>query len=423
MRRFVHRPIGACFSVIALLAAPVLGVESDRHSSNDGMFNVDEYVGWIEYMASDEMEGRGTGQEGIDKAAEYIASIWASFGVEPAGDDNSFFQNFELALSSEIGDRTRLAVGVNGRRTRQAAGIHEDYIPLPFSSTGSFSGDVVFAGYGIANESADYDDYAGLDVKDKVVLVLRRGPAFHEFGMNHVSFRAKSRAASDRGASALLIVNNDEDSGLYDFQRGGRGGDHGIPMIHVTRAFASRLLSAGGLDDIAAVQNRIEDTKAPASAALDGVSIRGRVEVSPVYSDVRNVVGMIPGTGPQKDEIIVLGAHYDHLGIRNKGKPDFDPTKDISNGADDNASGTAMLMQFAKLYTQAGSPNRSLVLIAFTGEELGLLGSRHFSNDPTIDLDFNDFRLTQAAPVTPNGYVRQTIGVRQEFPNLKKRHA
>ncbi len=387
MRRNVRRLAGVCFPLIALLAAPAMAVDRDRHSSNDAMFSTEEYVGWIEYMASDELEGRGTGQEGIDRAAEYIASVWESFGVQPAGDDNSFYQNFQLALSSEIGDGTRLSIGTNGRRTRKPATLHEDYVPLPFSSAESFSGDVVFAGYGIANESKDYDDYADIDVKDKVVLVLRRGPAFAEFGMNHVSFRAKSRAALDRGATALLIVNNEEGATLYDFERGGRGRDHGIPMMHVTRELASRLLTAGGQSDIETVQNQIEETQSPASAALEGVSLRGRVDIAPVYSDVRNVTGMIPGTGPQQDEIIVLGAHYDHLGIRNKDKPTFDPTKDISNGADDNASGTAMLMQLAKLYTRGESPNRTLVLIAFTGEELGLLGSKHFSDDPTIDLD------------------------------------
>lgn len=387
MRRNVRRLAGVCFPLIALLAAPALSADRDRHSSNDAMFSVEEYVGWIAYMASDEMEGRGTGQEGIDKAAEYIASIWESFGVQPAGDDNSFFQNFQLALSSEIGDGTRLSIGTDGRRTRKPATLHEEYVPLPFSSAESFSGNVVFAGYGIANESKDYDDYADIDVKDKVVLVLRRGPAFAEFGMNHVSFRAKSRAALDRGATALLIVNNEEGAALYDFERRGRGRDHGIPMMHVTRELASRLLTAGGLSDIETVQNQIEETLSPASAALEGVSVRGRVDIAPVYSDVRNVVGMIPGTGPQQDEIIVLGAHYDHLGIRNKDKPTFDPTKDISNGADDNASGTAMLMQLAKMYTRGESPNRTLVLIAFTGEELGLLGSKHFSDHPTIDLD------------------------------------
>lgn len=387
MRRSVRRLAGVCLAVAFAFAAQPFAAASERHSTNESLYSAEQYLGWIDYLASDEMEGRGTGEEGIDKAAEYVASIWESFGVQPAGDDKSYYQNFQLALSSRLGDATRLSVGTGGRLTRKPAVLNEEYVPLPFSADGAFVGDVVFAGYGITDDDRGYDDYAGIDVKDKVVLILRRGPAFDNFGMQRVSFRAKSLLAKEHGAVALMIVNKDGDSKLYDFRRGGRGGDHGIPMMHVTPEFATRILSAAGLQDIQTLQDRIESNKAPASAALDGVSVRGRVEIEPVYSDVRNIVGMIPGTGPQKDEMIVLGAHYDHLGIRNKDKPDFDPTKDISNGADDNASGTAMLMQMAKTYTKGESPNRTLVLVAFTGEELGLLGSAHFAKDPTVDLD------------------------------------
>ena len=386
MRRETRRLVGACLSVAAFFVAPLFAAGGDRHSENDALFSTEQYLGWIEYMASDELEGRGTGQPGIDIAAEYIADVWASYGVEPAGDDDSFFQNFELALSSRIGDSTRLAIATDGRRTRKPAKLHDQFVPLPFSADGRFSGNVVFAGYGITKESEDYDDYAGIDVKDKVVLILRGGPGFGDFGMREISFRAKSREANDRGASAVLIVNKNGDSKLYNFKRSGRGGDHGIPLMHITPDLADQMLNAGGLASTQSLQDRIEEDKATASAELEGVSVRGRVDIEPIMSDVRNVVGMIPGTGPQKDEIIVLGAHYDHLGIRNKEKPDFDPTRDISNGADDNASGTAMLMQYAKAYTRGESPNRTLVLIAFTAEELGLLGSRHFSKEPTIDL-------------------------------------
>ncbi|MCB9851988.1 MAG: M20/M25/M40 family metallo-hydrolase [Phycisphaerales bacterium] len=387
MRRIVRRLAGACLAVALVLTAQPFAAAAERHSTNDSLYSAEQYLGWIDFLASDELEGRGTGEEGIDKAAEYVASIWESFGLQPAGDDNTFYQNFQLALSSRLGNATRLAVGTKGRLTRKPAILNDDYVPLPFSADGSFAGDVVFAGYGISDGDNGYDDYAGIDVKDKVVLILRRGPDFDNFGMQHVSFRAKSLLAKELGAVALLIVNKDGDSHLYDFQRGGRGGDHGIPMVHVTPDFATRMLSAGGLQDIQTLQDRIETNKAPASAPLDGVSVRGHVEIEPVYSDVRNVVGMIPGTGPQKDEMIVLGAHYDHLGVRNKGKADFNPEKDISNGADDNASGTAMLMQMAKTYTRGEAPNRTIVLVAFTGEELGLLGSEHFAKDPTVDLD------------------------------------
>lgn len=386
MRRNVRRAVGVCVGVLTVCAAPLLGAANERHSSDESLYSAAQYQSWIDYLASDALEGRGTGQVGNDEAADFVASTWESFGVEPAGDDNSFFQNFQLALDSKIGDGTRLAIGTRGRLTRKPAILHDEFVPLPFSADGEFDGDVVFAGYGIVDDETGYNDYADVDVKDRIVLVLRRGPDFHRFGIQHISFRSKADAARDHGASALMIVNRDGNAGLYEFH-GRRRGDYGLPMLHITPELANKLLAAGGLQDIQTLQDRIERTQAPASAVLDGVSIRGRVEIEPIYSDVRNVVGMIPGTGPQKDQMIVLGAHYDHLGIRHKGEKDFDSTKDIYNGADDNASGTSMLMQLAKTYTQGEAPNRTLVLVAFTGEELGLLGSAHFAKDPTVDLN------------------------------------
>lgn len=383
-----RRTLGICFLSCLVTGSLVIAGDGDRRSDNEQLYSGSQYIGWIEYLASNELEGRGTGQVGIDKAGDYIADVWKSFGVEPAGDDDTFFQNFQLPLDSRIGSLTRLAFATNGRLTRKPAKLNEEYVPLPFSSSESFSGDVVFAGYGISSPDENYDDYKGIDVESKVVLILRRGPGFGDFGMGEISFRAKSRAAANHKAAAVLIVNRDGDAKLYDFKAGGgRGGDHGIPMMHITPDLATRLLKAGGLPDIQTLQDRIESSRSPASAPLEGVSVRGRVEIEPIMTDVRNVVGKIPGTGPQADEIIVIGAHYDHLGVRNKDKSDFNPEKDISNGADDNASGTAMLMQLARVFTEGGRPNRTIVMVAFTAEELGLLGSRHFAKNPTVDLN------------------------------------
>lgn len=384
-------------SSVALLSAvwafiPLTAVAGERHSHDSSLFSLDQYREHITYLASDELEGRGTGQEGIDRAAEYIAAEFERLGVEPAGDDDTYFQNFKLTLQRRIGDATRLAVGTDGRRMRKPLTVDEDFRPFPFSSSGAFKGDVVFVGYGIVDDDMDYNDYEGLDVTDKVVLMIRRAPEFDDFDANaHQSFRAKASRANARGAAAVLIVNKngDADSGLYPFGQfsGGFGApSYGVPMMHITESAADDMLKAGGLDSLRKMQEKIERTKKPASAVLKGVNVRGEVEIEPIESPVRNVIGMIPGKGPQADEIIVLGAHYDHLGIRNKGEPGFDPTKDISNGADDNASGTSLVMMMARVYTQGEAPNRSILLMLYTGEELGLLGSAHFAKNPTVDL-------------------------------------
>jgi len=376
------------FRTLPLLLLPIITALPVAAEDQSNLFNEQQYLSWIETLASDEFEGRGTGQVGIDKAADYIAEVWSSMGVLPGGDLDTFFQNFELPLSQQLGPNTRLTIGTKGRTIRVPALADEEFVPLPWSSDESFEGNVVFAGYGIINEDMKYDDYADLDVEGKVVMVLRRAPDFESFPRGDQAFVAKAMKAKERGAVALLIVNKNGNQSLYDFTNAGRGRDYGIPMFHITPPLATRMLNAAGEDDIESIQRRIDETKQPYRAALEGVSIKGRAELKPVLTPVKNVVGIIPGSGPQSDEYIVMGGHYDHLGIRNKGKPNFNPETDISNGADDNASGIAMLINFAKIFTRDGNrPNRTLVLIAFTAEEIGLLGSRYYADNPTIDLD------------------------------------
>ncbi|MEK6644429.1 MAG: M28 family peptidase [Planctomycetota bacterium] len=392
------------FALVAFVAlagcgpTPALAIDrGDKraHSADEALFNGKEYLGHIAYLADDKLEGRGTGQEGIDKAAEYITDHFKKLGVKPAGDDGTFFQNFTLKLKNKIGDGTRLAFGTDDAVSRKKAKLNKDYIPFPFSGRGDFKGEVVFAGYGLTTE--EYDDYEGLDVAGKVVLILRRAPKFREFGMMESSFRAKASKANSHDAAAVLIVNPsfDEDGDkLYEFGNEQMGGmmavgraGYGVPMLQIRRDVADRMLKAGGLSSLDDLEKKIERKEKPCSAELKGVSVKGRVEIEPIETPVRNIVGMIPGTGPQKDEIIILGGHYDHLGIRHKGEEGFDSTKDISNGADDNASGTALVMNMAKVFTQGRKPNRSILLMCYTGEELGLLGSAHFAGEPTIDLD------------------------------------
>jgi len=376
------------FRVLPLLLLPIVTALPVAAEDQSNLFNAQQFLSWIDTLASDEFEGRGTGQEGIDKAADYIAEVWSSMGVLPGGDDDTFFQNFELPLSQELGPNTRLTIGTKGRTIRVPALPKEEFVPLPWSSDEGFEGEVVFAGYGIVNEDMKYDDYAGLDVKGKVVLILRRAPDYDSFPRGDQSFVAKAMHAKQRGAVALIIVNKNGDESLYDFTTAGRGRDYGIPMFHITPPLATRMLAAAGEEDIEGLQRRIDETKQPYRATLEGVSIKGRADIQPVVTPVKNVIGIIPGTGPQRDEYIIMGGHYDHLGIRNKGKPNFNPETDISNGADDNASGIAMLMNFAKIFTSDGNrPNRTLVLMAFTAEELGLLGSDYYADHPTIDLD------------------------------------
>ena len=171
----------ACVLILSSCGLPAYATLDGKHSGDDALFSESDYRRHLTYLASDELEGRGTGQAGIDRAAEYIAEVFEKNGVQPAGDDGTYFQNFTLQLKSKIGAGTRLAIGTDGRRVRRPVRLHEDFVPLPFSASGTFKGEVVFAGYGIVNDDEDYNDYGDIDVADKVVLVLRRGPGFGEF--------------------------------------------------------------------------------------------------------------------------------------------------------------------------------------------------------------------------------------------------
>lgn len=395
------RRLNALALLCVLLLIPTISVADDfrgagSHSNVSSLFQPDEYIQHLGVLASNEFEGRAPGQPGIDTAADYIASVFEEMGVRPAGDDGTYFQKFPLKVNKRLGDRTRLSIGTKNTTGRDRLRVREDYIPLPFSDEGRFKGDVIFVGYGIVDSDIGYDEYAGVDVEGKVVLMIRRTPDFDDFSQRHAMFASKARRAIEHKAAALLIVNpiGDEDGDkLYEFNANANGvfslasRSYGIPMIHIRQAVADKMLKDAGLGGLEAVQDRIEEGHKPISQPLDGVNVRGRADVKTVESVVKNIVGLIPGSGPQADEYIILGAHYDHHGIRHQDRPDFSVDKDIYNGADDNASGVAMLMTFAKAYTEGPKPNRSIILIAFTAEELGLIGSRYFAEHPTIDLD------------------------------------
>lgn len=393
-----YTPAGFAFAVLVFcLPAFTAADESrpDRRTSNESLFSAQQYLSHIEYLASNELEGRAPGQQGIEQAADYIASVYRQYGLEPAGDDGAYFQQFQLKLEPRIGPKTDFAVHSANRPGWRHWQMEQDFVPFPFSRTGAFEGQVVFAGYGIVDEETGYNDYADLDVAEKVVLILRQTPQFETFGEPAAMFRTKASRANARDAAALLIVDPvraDSPKPLYDFNRADRGPfgfgrkHFGIPMMHISQEAADRLLLAGGLPHLADLQQQIEDRRAPASASLESVYVKGSVDIDLGDTPARNVIGLIPGAGPNANEFIVLGAHYDHVGVHNRTEPTFDPDRDIFNGADDNASGTSALLMLAQAYTQGPPPNRSIVVAAFSAEELGLLGSAYFVQHPTIDL-------------------------------------
>ncbi|MCH7812394.1 MAG: M20/M25/M40 family metallo-hydrolase [Planctomycetes bacterium] len=396
-------------------------------------------LGHIYYLASDELGGRDVGTPGIERAARYIADQFAACGVEPGGVDGTYYQPFEVNLGAKLSPDGHLTV--TGWDSTEPPVIEEDYTPFTWSNNNAFDGQVVFAGYGLEDPDRDYDDYAGLDADGKVVLLLRREPTSWSSGFGNYTrlarFDNKVATAKKHGAVAVLIANqkpddDDEDRLVPFFSRG--MGDYGLPAFHVTRALADEMLCAGGLDSLEALQARL-DAKEPehCSAPLPGIRLAGQAGLSRSSAETRNVVGLIRGRGPLADEYVVIGAHYDHVGRRARwslfGRR-RDAKPQIHNGADDNASGTAGLIELGRALARTarqGQLRRSVLLIAFSGEEKGLLGSRHFVKEPTVDLDslvacLNMDMIGRLDPDSKNLAVYGT-GTAEEFGDLLRRAA
>jgi hypothetical protein len=336
----------------------------------------ERYLSHITLLAHDELEGRDTGSDGIDLAAGYVAGQFAAAGLRPGGPNGTYFQEFTVPRGADLLDETELTV--EGADIEPV--LYTDFVAFGFSPEGYFDGNLVFVGYGITNLDQEHDDYAGIDVHDKVVLMLRREPPdFDPEGFtNHARFDTKVKLAAEHGAVAVLIANQDpgEDGidGLMRFVR--RGDPYDIPALHIKRDLADKLLAARGARSLTELQQRLDETGENVSIELEGMRLSGIVAYEEMVG--RNVIGVLPATGPNADEHVVIGAHYDHVGIQG-GR--------IYNGADDNASGTAGVIELAHTLAAAPQRERSVIFIAFSAEETGLHGSRHFVNDPIVPIE------------------------------------
>jgi hypothetical protein len=354
----------------------------------------------IEYLASDELEGRGVGSKGIETAAEYITAEFKKVGLEPAGTDGTFFQPFPIALERKIAEGGRLTF--SGIETDLVQG--RDFVPLAFSSSGSFSGKVVECGNGIVNPDKDYDAFKGLDIKDKVALITHGEPTEWADAegnpTRHSLKRNKVYNAKDRGAAAVLFVNPPHawaDDVLASFESEGAD-DYGVPVLQITRQLATTLpvwITAKG--DLVSMNDILKNPSVPAGPAKDRGSVQaeGEVKFEKRLGTTRNVLGALKGSGPQKDEWVVVGGHYDHLGLRVPMMRTFKDGKivegssvpEIHNGADDNASGIAGLIEIGRAMAKGPKPNRSVLFIAFSAEESGLQGSKYYADHATAPLD------------------------------------
>ncbi len=403
-----------CLSLVSLVGCPE-EVDDDDATGDDDTTGDDDVTGDddttavdpeeldpqrifddVALLASDEYGGREPGTDGNEMAVEYVEGVFTDLGLEPAGDSSTYRQIFPMDRWRELEPATVSLAG-------QELGAGADFLVFSYSGSGQIEAEMVFAGYGLTVppfdagqypdcplDPAGFDEYDGLDLTDKVALVVRHGPQDDEAIHDHSpaieaatglpalwNFGYKAANARLHGAVGLVMVNHYANP--PDPPEGYLGGDYymvDFPAVSIHRAVVEA--EVPGMEEWVA---GIDATFEPAGHAT-GVDVAIGVSAEIQFLDLPNVVGAIPGTDPDiGDEVIVIGAHLDHLGT--------DPsTGDIYNGADDNASGTAVMMELARLLAGSGyAPARTVVFAGWNAEEVGLVGSCYYAGDPTYPMD------------------------------------
>lgn len=374
--------------LLLILATGVVGQEPDRLQTH------------VKHLASEQLEGRRTGTKGATEAASYIAAEFKRVGLKPvagdakrngsasrngSGSDKSaspFFQQFPYVAGVKLGKENAFTVG------NEKLQVEVDWLPLGFSSSGKVSGNLVFVGYGITASELSHNDYANANASGNIAVALQGTPDGanpHGRFARFEGVRWKAVAAKNAGAKALIVIareTNFKDDRLTRLVYDNTSGDAGLPVIVLSRAAAYRVLTPSGTS-LSQLEQTPSETKAlTAQASLSTDVVRSEV---PAY----NVIGMLEGSDPVlKKEYVVLGAHYDHLGRGGEGSGSLAQRPgDIHYGADDNASGTAGVLELARvLSAQKPRPKRTIIFMAFGGEEEGLLGSNYYVNNPLVPL-------------------------------------
>ena len=375
-------------SLLAISGGAVYGTTAPPVPASDSQRYLDD----VKALTAPQMEGRGDGTKGLGRAAHLIEQRYKSLGLEPAGRD-SYFQPFRVITGAQLKGKNHFTV-LNGREKKELK-VKEDFVPFSFSSSGSVQGPLVFVGYGISADEFQYDDYAGVDAKDKIVVALRYEPASfaaksgNQGLTRHSQLITKAINARNHGAKALVLVNGKLGEGEEDLltRFGSVSGpeDVGILFVQVKNSVADEWLKAAG-KSLEETQKKINTSGKPDSFALPvGEAAAVKVSIVTTRATVNNVLAYLPG---KTDEYVIVGAHYDHLGRGNFDSLAPSQIGQIHPGADDNASGTAGVLELARVLAPLkGQLRRGILFSSYAGEELGLLGSAEWVKEPTRPLE------------------------------------
>jgi len=379
--------------------------DSGTSTARSPEITVDDLRSEVAFLASDELEGRLTGSQGAQKAADFLAKEFRGAGLQPLGDHSDYFQRFSFTAGATVltNENTMALIPKLGKPADLVLG--RDYNPLLLTANGAAEGEVVFAGYGLSAPAGDgpaYDSYAGLEVSNKLVLVLRYLPegvdAKRRQELNrYAGLRYKALIARNHGAQALLVVTGPNSPNAGELAtlglEAGQAGS-GIVAATISGAAADRLLEASGhtLKDLQSSLDT-ENPHATGGLALTNARVRLRAAVEHAHKSDQNVLGWLPpASGTTNAEVVLVSAHYDHLG---RGESDSLERKEergqIHYGADDNASGSAAVLELAAwlVKQRREKPDafrRGILFCLWSGEELGLIGSAQYSEHPALPL-------------------------------------
>ncbi len=403
----------------------------------------------VQYLASDQLEGRKTGETGATTAAGYVANQFAQFklkpGVKAVNGKGNFLQTFPYVAGVTVGESGFLNVIPADPQnvSRLEPGIN--YMPFANSISGDVpSSPLVFAGYGIATVDKKYDDYAGLDARGKIVIIFDGSPeggSREQFGS--FNLHAKANLAKERGAHAMIVIAKADDFKADPLSRISYEptmGETAIQVVGLSREIAADVFGVRTAAEVSEIEKWVAmKTNAPPAVAIRlaeplKATAQMKVDLQKKTVDAYNVIGIIEGTDPTlKNEAIVIGAHYDHLGRGGRSSLAANST-DIHHGADDNASGTSAILELARQFAKEKKNKRTLIFMAFGGEEEGLLGSKYYVNNPVWPLDktvaminldmvgrLNEEKLTIGGIGTANGW-RKSVEEINSPPDLKQSH-
>lgn len=360
---------------------------------------------FIDYLASDEMRGRSAPSLELDLSADYIAEKLKEFGVDPV--EGSYFQSIPFCQADLTVDACRFRL--TNEDIIKDFRLKDNFTPLLNTGIGEVKGGLVFVGYGITAKELDYDDYRDLDVRGKIVLVMKQAPGrkdensvfYGSKGDPYIDIDYKIRNAVRQGASGFLLVTDPVDNiaitaqgylwnSLYAKGKGSptyelcSGEDNAIPAVQVDRKVINAIF--GSVDSLRVLQKKIDGSLKPCSFAVEKAIVDLAVSMDNKTFPSSNVIGWIEGKDPElKNEYVVVGAHYDHIGVSDRPNALNDS---IMNGADDNASGVAAVMAMAKAFaSEPKKPDRSILFLFFTAEERGLIGSHYYVKNPLFPLE------------------------------------